>query len=209
MRLPHLLLLLPMLWLAMGCAGNRRVGEGRFQKRQHQPGWHVDMGRPAATPAATPVARERAVTMETRITAPVSEPVYVAPAMASAQTSASAATADMNTRPITAETGMVTSDAPTISYQDDDYAGDRPRGAVSRTALVALALVVGAIVTAFMSNSALLVALIVTAGIVLAAIALRRIRSLEQQGKGFALVALILGLATALLTLMMIVRTGW
>ncbi|MCW5899302.1 MAG: DUF4190 domain-containing protein [Flavobacteriales bacterium] len=74
---------------------------------------------------------------------------------------------------------------------------------------MALGLVVLGILAAFLTNSGWLVSALVVAGIVLAAVALRRIRSQERKGKGYALAALILGLIGALITLMVVIRSGF
>jgi hypothetical protein len=203
-------LLLPIVWLAVGCASDRRVAEGRFLKRVHRPGWHVDLGR--ATAPQAPHGTHRAAPRPASATKPPLPVIIALPAEAVAEAhavppatwSAPQGAAAPAVRPTHAY-------APTTAppQEVDDHAGDRPRGPVNKLGIAALALVAGGIVAAFVGNSALLVALVVAAGIVLAAIALRRIRALEQRGKGFALTALVLGMAAALLTLMMIVRSGW
>jgi len=210
---PHLLpLLWPIVWLAMGCAPDRRVAGGRFQKRVPRPGWHVALGR-----ASTPTTDQQAQGSEP----PRQFPVHAAPTSATRSGDLLAAMpTDIPVRASAPSPPQVVPPPLTLSLlphasraasadPTDDYAGDMPRGPANKLGIVALVLVTAGIVTAFTSNSAVLVALLVAAGIVLAAIALRRIRSLAQRGKGFALVALILGMAAALLTIMMIVRTGW
>ncbi len=84
-----------------------------------------------------------------------------------------------------------------------------PDGPFDPLGLVALGLVALGTTAAFLTNSGVLVSVLLVAGIVVAAIALRRIRSLERRGKGYALVALILGLLAALITAMVIIRSGF
>lgn len=84
-----------------------------------------------------------------------------------------------------------------------------PVGSFDPLGVVALGVVVLGILAAFLTNSGWLVSALVVAGIVLAAVALRRIRSQERRGKGYALAAMILGLIGALVTLMVVIRSGF
>jgi hypothetical protein len=84
-----------------------------------------------------------------------------------------------------------------------------PRKRLDGWAIPAFLLVLAGIASAFLTNSGLLVAVLLVLGIVLAAISLRRMRSDERSGKGFALFALVAGTMAALITAMVIVRSGF
>lgn len=72
-----------------------------------------------------------------------------------------------------------------------------------------LVLVLGAITLAFLSNNGALVAGMLALGLLLAGISLSRIRSRERAGKVFALIAMVVGTVAALITTMVIIRTGF
>lgn len=97
----------------------------------------------------------------------------------------------------------------TLAPQDRNPDNIMPRKRFNVLAIPALLFVLAGIVLAFVTNSGWLVVGALAIGLVLAAISLRRIRSREQSGKAFALTALILGVMAAVITAMVIVRTGF
>lgn len=96
---------------------------------------------------------------------------------------------------------------PPLPDRDPDNLMHRP--GLQPLAIPSLALVLGGIAMAFLSNSGVLVAGILALGLLLAGISLSRIRSRERGGKVFALIAMVLGTVAALITAMVITRTGF
>jgi len=82
-----------------------------------------------------------------------------------------------------------------------------PTKEMNKLALPAFVLALLTIGAGFTLQSVGAVAAMVIATVVLAAVALKQIRTREQRGKGFALVALIIGLIAALFTTLVILWT--
>ncbi|MEX1132875.1 MAG: DUF4190 domain-containing protein [Flavobacteriales bacterium] len=211
------LLVLFLLGLFASCGHQRNavVGEGPFQKRKYLPGWHVDLGKrssvqssehPSRTRVPIPKAEEesgtRSYAAETEH--PRSGEVY--------NRSEPIADIAATNPPEPAQWGIaqendLRSAAPAPGDRDPDNI--MPRKRFNVLAIPALLFVLAGILLAFITNSGWLVAGSLVIGLVLAAISLRRIRSREQSGKGFALIAMILGVMAALITTMVIIRTGF
>lgn len=211
------LVALVLLGLFASCGQQRSavVGEGLFQKRKYLPGWHVDLrGKEATKPlvrtASRPTVLPRTeVLSTTQLRVPeVEQPelgeVYLLdePVAGNAATMLPVQVQRINALEPTTET-MATAPG------DRDPDNIMPRKRFNVFAIPALLFVLTGIVLAFVTNSGWLVAGALVAGIVLAAISLRRIRSQEQSGKAFALIAMILGVMAALITTMVIIRTGF
>ena len=209
------LLLLLTIQVLAGCGSQRRVGEAWVQKRHLRPGWHMEFGlgrsgHGSSDVRSTAEARSTGIqplTVRTEVYAEEPPPA-IAHAPVDLTLMHGALACDRPTPPTIGTHHRTLPDPREDPPGQEDYADDRPRGPFNPIGLIALSLVLTGVVLAFLSNSALLVAGVFGTGIVLAAIGLRRIRSMEQSGKGFALVGLILGLAGMLLTVMMIIRTG-
>lgn len=210
-------MLLLLVLVIAGCGQQRKTawGSGLVQKRKHLPGWHLDLGlrapgthqphapravevdplslrtqHPAALPAATltpaneaPVEVDEAfASVGKELHLPASSPphfVEFAPVL-----------------PVEQEPGR----------DPDDI---MPHKGFNVLAIPALVIVAAGITLAFVTNSALLVAVVLVVGLVLASISLSRIRSREQSGKGYALTALIFAILAALITTMVIIRSGF
>lgn len=212
---PTRLLIISLLGLAMlaGCAqrDNAVVGNGPFQKRKYQPGWHVELfRRPMAKQAEH--AEQRSSVREI----PPLEIILPKPAHTSARleqeqhTDAlgpSASVSTMHRSAIRHVTVAQVAESNTTEAPAQENL--MPRKRLQPLAIPAVLFVGTGITLAFVTNSALLVAGALLIGLVLAAVSLRRIRSQERSGKGFALVALVLGTMAALLTAMVIIRSGF
>jgi hypothetical protein len=204
-----------MILLIIGCGHQRSttIGDGLFQKRQHRSGWHLDLGMRMQR-SALPLEQGR---KGSRIPDELAELGAQEPF--SPRTELSIATA-VWAEPLAA-VGNVMETSPTTrptehfaaSIESQRAAHDTsnimPRKRFNVFAIPSLLFVAAGITFAFTTNSALLVLAMLVVGLVLAAISLRRIRSKEQSGKGFALTALILGVLAALITTMVIIRTGF
>jgi len=211
------LVALVLLGLFASCGQQRNavVGEGMFQKRKYNSGWHVDLGKRPATRHEEP--RERVVRTRPYTPAAVQQHethIEIAPDPTPADELA------MLQEPLADLAGdAVLPAAPrnppfvqldvTPMPRDRDPENIMPRKRFNVLAIPSLLFVLAGIVLAFVTNSGWLVAGALVVGIVLAAISLRRIRSQEQSGKAFALIAMILGVMAALITTMVIIRTGF
>ncbi|MBL7946605.1 MAG: hypothetical protein JNN32_11130 [Flavobacteriales bacterium] len=78
---------------------------------------------------------------------------------------------------------------------------DEPKPRWNPWAIPAFALAVGTVAYAILGTSELVVVLAVVATLVLAAIAVRKGRTYEWRGKGFAVAALMIGALAGLITL--------
>ena len=208
-------ILLGMILVIIGC-GQRHsttVGEGFFQKRKLQSGWHIDLGlRNSRMTQPEERSRKEHRGLAEQI-APEEQGSY------KGRSEETIAVADVS-EPL-AQVGHVTYTSPRAvqkvdlqavaepENRDRDTSNIMPRKRFNVLATPALLFAAAGITFAFTTNSTLLVAGTLVVGLVLAAISLRRIRSKEQSGKGFALTALILGVLAALITTMVIIRTGF
>lgn len=202
-----------LLVLMVSCGTSEHVvRNGILQKGKYHRGWHVDLGRkpdkpPSATKAAHPVhaaetsddAPEHPSINGTVLYASLMEP----PAPMASSTPGS----------IGLQRPMATEGPPSVirveARTQDPLPEQPPNGPFNPVGVLALVLVIGGVALAFVTNSGWLVAGVLMLGILMASIGLRRIRSREQRGKGYALIALILGLIAALITTMVIIRTGF
>lgn len=211
------LLLIGFLGLALlaGCAqqNNAVVGKGSIQKRKYQPGWHVDLFQRAK--AVQPLHTERRhpatdVEQQKEITA---LPTSALMAMEQEQNvdafgpSASLDAIPNGRTPQPSSFSVGASEA--IPAGAPAPQNLMPRKRLQPLAIPSMLFVGAGITMAFVTNSGLLVAAALLIGLVLAAVSLRRIRSHERSGKGFAIVALVLGTMAALLTTMVIIRSGF
>ncbi len=205
-----------LLALIASCGQQRNavVGEGMFQKRKYLSGWHVDIGR-----RSTAQHRERA--MHTSVLSRETE-LRTAQGSSIEEDLSELGEVFHSDEPMAGIVALVTPTPPrkvgqkpptlhagTPAMQDRDPDNIMPRKRFNALAIPALLFVLAGVVLAFVTNSGWLVAGALVIGLVLAAISLRRIRSREQSGKGFPLVALILGTMAALITAMVIIRTGF
>lgn len=208
------LFLIGFLGLALlsGCAqqNNAVVGRYSIQKRKYQPGWHVELFQ--RSKAGQPEHTVR------RYTAPAVEHNEEIAAMSMGtieqeqEVDAFGPSASLNDIDRSAASGpretfaQASIGAPAVAPAQENQ---MPRKRLQPLAIPSALLVGTGITLAFVSNSALLVAAALLMGLVLAAVSLRRIRTQERSGKGFALVALVLGTMAALITTMVIIRSGF
>ncbi len=216
MQLTRLLLIgFVSLALLAGCAqqNNAVVGKGPIQKRKYQPGWHVDLFQRSR--AMQPEHTER------RRSAPdvvQQEEIAVVPTNTieglehEQDLDAFGPSASLDAMP----PGATLQPSVTLGRASTETAVEAPaqenlmpRKRIQPLAIPSALFVGAGITMAFVTNSALLVAVALLIGLVLAAVSLRRIRSHERSGKGFAIVALVLGTMAALITTMVIIRSGF
>ena len=198
LALPALVLL-----VASGCGGTQHtVSEGRFQKRRHQSGWHIDLGLRTEKP------RQPSIAYLDPVHPQMPEPAISAGEPVAATTAYSASTAvpePPRTPPITApllEPGTFPTEASPALEVARTFAPDtseRPRW--NPWAVPAFTLALATVAYAILGTSELVVVLAVVATLVLASIAVRKGRTNEWRGKGFAIAALMIGALAALITL--------
>ena len=216
MQLTRLLLIgfLGLAFLA-GCAqqNNAVVGKGPIQKRKYQPGWHVDLFQRSKAVQPAHTERRRSVPdVEQQEELTVAPPSTIEGLEHEQDLDAFGPSASLDALSLghaiqpSVDLGRVATATPAEAPAQENL---MPRKRL-QTLAIPSALFVGAGITmAFVTNSALLVAAALLIGLVLAAVSLRRIRSHERSGKGFALIALVLGTMAALITTMVIIRSGF
>ena len=195
--------------LLVGCAsGPRRVSEGWLQKRQHRPGWHVDLGGRSSSSAER--HGPRLVRMEMRSPdlsvadasvdrTPLSSLVRVHPelAMRAEATPASKGAADV----------VVVSQA--LQRSSSDQEDLMPRERWNRLAVPAFVVSLGAVALALFTTSTIAVIAALLVALVLAGISVRQIRWREERGKGFAIAALMIAVIAAIGTAMVTAVVGF
>ncbi|MBX2977949.1 MAG: hypothetical protein KF905_01520 [Flavobacteriales bacterium] len=202
-----------MLVLLQACSAiPKSVHEGGLQKRKHMKGWHVDLALLGKVYPA-PVARHK--TGPALSIQPASSP------MASATEEIIVITEGIPVQPTANTRGRTDTKLPVavaaaapqnldIQQHDQEEEPENllPKKRTSFLGIPALVLVLAGIGAAFLTNDALLVLGLLALGILLASIALRRMRKHGRKGKGPAIVAMVLGTMAALITAMVIIRTG-
>lgn len=198
-----------MAVLVVGCAsGPRRVSEGWLQKRQHRPGWHLDLARREASHAerrAPGLKRLELRSPELRIgeassaRRPLSSHRQLQPEdqVRSASMVASEVVADVDVMSVVVERG-----AP---YQEDLM----PRKRWNRLAVPAFVVSLGAVALALFTTSTIAVIAALVVAMVLAGISIRQIRWREEGGKGFAMAALMIAVIAAIVTAMVTAVVGF
>jgi hypothetical protein len=207
-----------MTLAACNAGRNATVGEGMLQKRKHQSGWHIDLHRktPTRTHAhrregerdhhtgASSAVKRSATTSRTAVL-DLPEPGTTAIVVSGTDALVSA-DADMGPMLLTLE--------PSAPYQPQEEPENlMPRKRLQPLAIPSLLLALAGIYLAFLPTTALTATTLwimglLTLSIVLSAISLRRIRDRDRSGKGFALAGLMLGMLAAIITTMVIIRTG-
>lgn len=189
-----------------GCATTTStIGDGTFQKRRLNTGWHVDLGLRHQSRSTERVARM--------------EPL--APASLVAR---SAPTLDLlaSSRPITlplheraphkpfvqrSEKGhvAVSLDTHQATPEHAVHAPEESLGKWNPWAVPAFALALGTVAYAILGTSEIIVVLAVIATILLASVAVRKGRTNEWKGKGFAIAALMIGVLAGLITMIALI----
>ncbi len=177
------------------------VQEGRFQRRVHQHGWHIDLHRSQGTLLAN--ARTRMERMNPKSV----EPRYE---LISADQRLLASTCVMNLPGLTSVKhdptppiiqAAASAKAPSQAFAQQD--GDEkvlPKKKWNKLAIPAFALSLGVVALAVFTASTIAVILAAITALVVAGTSLKQIRRREEAGKGFALVGLIIGLLATLIT---------
>lgn len=194
----------PLLLMAVlaGCATNRStVGDGTFQKRRIGAGWHVDLGMRRNTRAPEKLERSDTARPATLTARPIphpeplayAEPLADAPlvGMTEPVTPASMGTQDVV---VLKPTVPITVNQPPSSPEDSI-------GKWNPWAVPAFVVALGTVAYALLGTSELIVVAAVVLTLVLASIAVRKGRTNEWRGKGFAVAALMIGALGALITL--------
>lgn len=200
---PRLCLPLFALLAATGCGPARHsIGDGALQKRKHQPGWHVDLGR--HEPGVPKPLRGTIRPLPTRAYEPAisaGEPIaaqWPFGASFSAREGALQTPEPKNAHP---SATTISAPSPTTELLPVEVVPSTPKARWNPWAIPAFLLALGTVAFAILGTSALVVVLAVVATLVLAAIAVRKGRTYEWRGKGFAIAALMIGSLAALVTL--------
>jgi hypothetical protein len=210
------LLLLLILLAACNTGRNATVGEGMLQKRKYQRGWHIDLHR---KPPTRTVAQRR----ERDHGAPPSNTVMGTPSAAADLVQAvpephtpSMMVAATHTRALAGQDMgpiLLSQEPQAMVPPQEEPENLMPRKRLQPLAIPSLLLALAGIYLAFLPTTALTATTLwimglLTLAIVLSAISLRRIRDRDRSGKAFALVGLMLGMLAAIITTMVIIRTG-
>jgi hypothetical protein len=196
-----LLFLLSALMVA-GCKGpTRLVGHGRWMTRDHSgSSLRVDrssgpaVARPDQVSDQEPAAGQQGPVMafagphQLNVTAGTGPPLRAVPPMGHTRTT-----------PVPSPTGA----------EDEEPENLMPRKRWNRLAIPAFVLAGATLYIALTSVQTTLVLLLAGLTLLVAGIALRRIRNREQAGKGFALIALLVGVIALLLTSVAIAVYGF
>jgi hypothetical protein len=210
---PLFVIVLSVALVSCGSTRNASDHGGLARERGYRPGWHLELvkqdRKPSPTDAFTTSNPSEPGPMDTprpeagafvahepdKLRTPPAVPVRtydrIPPTIA----------------PVPGRTEVVKEARPDVRDRDPDNI--MPRKRFNAFAIPALLVVLGGVSAAFLTNSGWLVAGLLVLGLLLAAISLRRIRSREQSGKSIALAALIIGLVAALITAMVIIRSGF
>ncbi|MBL0128706.1 MAG: DUF4190 domain-containing protein [Flavobacteriales bacterium] len=197
--------ILPIVLFAFGCGVQRDVvQEGRFQKRTHQGGWHVDLHKKTSENDRTAtrlrhikvgsiVHPSPLIAIDDRLLATTNSgpSLFVSPPSRASD-------------PVCAEELLPVRSTITLQEEDENL---MPRKKLNALAIPALVMALVTVGLGFSQNLWLLVGAIVVT-LVLVALSMRRIRRYEQGGKGFTFAALMIGVLAALLTALSIARYG-
>lgn len=204
-----------MALLLAACSTQQpRVHEGRFQKRQHRGGWHVDLGKrpPVVSEERTiDLTEGKRIGKRTRAHYEQENPQFP-----SALISSEALPERPLERPISVHNeplAVVDQGSTTLSVLSSAQANSgtvirdlpaqdvKPPKVWNKWALPAFTLALATVAYGILGTNAVILVIAVVATLVIAAIALRKGRRYEWSGKGFALGAMILGTFAALITL--------
>lgn len=186
----------------VSCASSQRsVGDGAFQKRRLRAGWHVDLGLRREEFHTERIARM--------------EPLGTATLSGREVSPAEPFTSLIPLDPIRTEgvhLRVVPSDVMPLITNAREQATERPEPSPRNTSedtlgrwnpwsVPAFAVALGTVAYAILGTSEIIMLLAVIATIVLASIAVRKGRTNEWRGKGFAIAALMIGALAGLITL--------
>lgn len=186
----------------VGCASNKgTIGDGAFQKRRLNTGWHVDLGLRSGGRTADHIAQMR----------PIASATLAARVTPSAEPLASTIPVDppRPERPIDRLVSMpvtmpVASANEVLTHTPDKPSATSPEDTIGQWnpwAVPAFVVALGTVAYAILGTSEIIVVLAVIATLILASIAVRKGRTNEWRGKGFAIAALMVGALAGLITL--------
>lgn len=195
--------------LLASCGTQRdTVQEGRFQKRTHQRGWHIDLHG-----SADNAGRERAHLAPLRPRHATVPHAFEDPnerLLASKEPIATTLPRSARTwAPAIVQATATTVVHPPASVEQDGDENVVPKKKWNKLAIPTLVLAISIIALALFTTSTTAVILAAVTTLVVGGISLRQIRKREEAGKGFALVGLILGLIATLITAMAIAVVGF
>ncbi|MCB0770707.1 MAG: hypothetical protein KDC00_09915 [Flavobacteriales bacterium] len=194
-----------------GCSGVRgTVHDGGIQKRRHQSGWHIDLRSSSSTLRTEPGTEREHLTRRTTIpVVALRDPAFTSdiypavpvrgPVVASPSIQASLIASPVEIRD-TQEIGTTT--VPSIVPEDT------PSPHFNPWAIPAFALALGTITYGILGTSAPVIVIAVILTLLVAAIAVKKGRTNEWSGKGFAVAALTIGALAGLITLIALLQGG-
>lgn len=189
-----------------GCATNRgTIGDHPFQKRQLNSGWHLDLGLRPQYRHADRIAR-----METLGPATAASPTIVAAEPLASNGTLSFQSGEEVVRPEVSchptTTTQVAQDllSPT-SGNPPPTTSEGTIGQWNPWAVPAFIVALGTVAYAILGTSEIIVVLAVVCTLLLASLALRKGRTNEWRGKGFAIAALMIGALAGLITLIALI----
>lgn len=194
----------PLLLLALATTGcnstQNTVGDGAFQKRRLRTGWHVDLGlRPDEAGISHAEIPARLKALRTHSSPLQREPLAALNHEAVASVEHSQLVHQREPR-IELATAPEQALRPAVPEPSEPI-NDEPKARWNPWAVPAFALALGTVAYAILGTSNVVAVLAVLATLVLASIAVRKGRTNEWRGKGFAIAALMIGTLSALITL--------
>ncbi len=195
--------------LLVSCSTQRStVHEGRFQKRHHRPGWHVDLHQRSRSPSDQRTSeREQFEILDRK--GPDQTPLPTAGPMFASNKSTLQETTTLRSDPGEELDTELTTVGDTITRaeirQDQEEVVPKKW---NQWAIPAFVLALGAVAYGILGTSQIILVLAVVLAIVVAAIALRKGRIWEWSGKGFAVTAMIIASFAALITLIALLNGG-
>jgi hypothetical protein len=186
----------------VGCASSQRsVGDGAFQKRRLRTGWHVDLGlrrevvRHEHSARLDPLEPATLSVHERPVAEPLASTIPIAPPR-QAKAPLKVITTDVLHTGALVRVQELTAPEKTLNTPSNDTIGKWNPWAVP-----AFVVALGTVAYALLGTSEIIVVLAVVATLVLASIAVRKGRTYEWRGKGFAIAALMIGALAGLITL--------
>ena len=203
-----------LVTIALASCGNARhtVHEGGFQKRKYQSGWHFDIGgrterRAAERNSGTKLLPARAThhlaTGQKEAPSPLGNDLDPAIITEGADVISAEPTASLDVVVIAPSPRAAAFPPPQIADQEP------PTKQFNPWALPAFALALGTIAYGILGTSNIIIVIAVVLTLLVASIALKKGRTNEWTGKGFAVSAMIIGCLSALITVIALLQGGF
>ncbi len=201
------------IWLLLGllltgCTTEKRtVHEGAFQKRRHQPGWHLDLGlRPRKQQRPIERSEPMAVRMPDMGSLRVEGPVFlpVAVTVGPPKTIYDRAPRNTNSSSRVQRAPALEPSGPRSVIPLEMQIDITPERRWNKWAVPAFVVALGAVALALFTTSTIAVIAALIVAFVFSAISIKQIRWRDERGKGFAVAALVIAvmasIATAIVT---------